>query len=73
MTTNLRLVYRDSSPAGISPYRIMDHQDHEIRWVNAFLDAQHLRCLSARSVRSYGYDLLNFARWCVNSHDLSPT
>ena len=63
MTTNLRLVYRESSPAGISPYRIVDHQDHEIAWVNAFLDAQHLRCLSSRSVRSYGYDLLNFARW----------
>jgi site-specific recombinase XerD len=63
MTTNLRLVYREPSPAGISPYRIVDHQDHEIRWVNAFLDAQHLRSLSWRSVRSYGYDLLNFARW----------
>ncbi|HYA87998.1 MAG TPA: tyrosine-type recombinase/integrase [Nitrospirota bacterium] len=63
MTTNLRLIYRESSPAGISPYRIVDHQDHEIRWANAFLDAQHLRSLSSRSVRSYGYDLLNFARW----------
>lgn len=63
MTTNLRLVYRESSPAGISPYRIVDHQDHGIRWINDFLDAQHLRSLSSRSVRSYGYDLLNFARW----------
>jgi integrase/recombinase XerD len=63
MTTNLRLVYRQSSPAGISPYRIVDRQDHGIRWINDFLDAQHLRSLSSRSVRSYGYDLLNFARW----------
>jgi len=63
MTTNLRLIYRESYPTGISPYRIIDHQHHEIRWINAFLDAQHLRCLSSRSVRSYGYDLLNFARW----------
>src|SRR5438876_8181677 len=63
MTTNLRLVYCESSPAGISPYRIVDHQDHGIRWINDFLDAQHLRSLSSRSVRSYGYDLLNFARW----------
>jgi site-specific recombinase XerD len=63
MTINLRLVYRVSSPAGISPYRIVDYQDHEIRWINDFLDAQHIRSLSPRSVRSYGYDLLNFARW----------
>ena len=63
MTTNLRLVYRESSPAGISPYRIVDHQDHGIRWINDFLDAQHLRSLSWQSLRSYGYDLLNFARW----------
>jgi site-specific recombinase XerD len=63
MTTNLRLVYRESSPAGISPYRVVDHEDQGIRWINDFLDAQHLRSLSSRSVRSYGYDLLNFARW----------
>jgi site-specific recombinase XerD len=63
MTTNLHLLYRESSPAGVSPYRIVDHQQHEIRWINAFLDSQHLRGLSARSVRSYGYDLLNFAQW----------
>jgi integrase/recombinase XerD len=63
MTTNFHLLYRESSPAGVSPYRIVDPQQHEIRWINAFLDAQHLRGLSARSVRSYGYDLLNFARW----------
>jgi integrase/recombinase XerD len=63
MTTNLRLVYRVSAPAGISPYWIVDHQEHEIRWINDFLDAQHLRNLSPRSVRSYGYDLLHFARW----------
>lgn len=63
MTTNLHLVYGKTSPAGISPYRIVDHQDQEIRWVNSFLDAQHLRCLSPQSVRSYAYDLLNFTRW----------
>jgi integrase/recombinase XerD len=63
MTTNFRLVYRVSAPAGISPYRIVDQQDHEIRWINDFLDAQHVHSFSPRSVRSYGYDLLNFTRW----------
>jgi site-specific recombinase XerD len=32
-------------------------------WANAFLDAQHLRQLSPRSLRIYAYDLLDFARW----------
>jgi integrase/recombinase XerD len=63
MTTIFRLVYRVSAPAGISPYRIVDHQDNEIRWINDFLDAQHVHSFSPCSIRSYGYDLLNFARW----------
>ncbi len=63
MTISLRLVYRVSAPAGISPYRIVDEQEREVPWVNDFLDAQHVHNFSPRSVRSYGYDLLNFARW----------
>lgn len=63
MTIKLRLVYRLSAPAGISPYRLVDDQDREIRWVNDFLDAQHVHNFPPRSVRSYGYDLLNFVRW----------
>jgi integrase/recombinase XerD len=68
-----RLVYQASFPAGISPYRILDGSNHEIRWLNRFLDAQHLRNLSPRSLRSYGYDLLNFARWwfCKKRSSLS--
>jgi integrase/recombinase XerD len=58
-----RLLYQASSPAGISPYRIYDSDHNEIAWLNRFLDAQHLRNLSPRSVRSYGYDLSNFLRW----------
>lgn len=63
MTTNFRLVCRDSVAAGRSPYRILDRQGREIAWLNDFLDAQHIRNLSPRSLRSYGYDLINFARW----------
>lgn len=58
-----RLLYQGSTPGGISPYRIYDADDREADWLNRFLDAQHLRNLSPRSVRSYGYDLLNFLRW----------
>ena len=42
----LRLVLHNSSPASISPYRLLDEQDRELTWVNDFLDAQRLRQLS---------------------------
>ncbi|MGH9631106.1 MAG: hypothetical protein ACRD7E_22595, partial [Bryobacteraceae bacterium] len=46
-----------------SPYHLLDEQNQEIAWANDFLDAQHLRQLSPRSLRAYAYDLLHFARW----------
>jgi site-specific recombinase XerD len=45
------------------PYRLLDDANHEIAWANDFLDAQHMRRLSPRSLRAYAYDLLHFARW----------
>lgn len=57
------LLYRRTSPAGISPYRVVDQRNREIPWLNEFLDAQQARGLSLRSVRAYAYDLLHFARW----------
>lgn len=59
----LFLVYRPSVLASVSPYRLLDEQGQEIGWANAFLDGQHIRQLSARSLRAYAYDLLHFARW----------
>src|SRR6516165_4835284 len=49
--------------AAACPYRLLDDADHEIAWANDFLDAQHARQLSPRSLRAYAYDLLHFARW----------
>ena len=49
--------------AAACPYRLFDDADHEIAWANDFLDAQHLRQLSPRSLRAYAYDLLHFACW----------
>jgi integrase/recombinase XerD len=71
--TTFRLHFDNNCPAGLSPYRIVDDHDRELRWINDFLDVQHLRNLSPRSLRSYGYDLLNFARWWgnVKIHPLS--
>ena len=37
-----------------------------------FLDAQHLRQLSLRSLRAYAYDLLHFARWLQARPRLFP-
>ena len=59
----LSLLHRRASPASASPYRLVDHQGHEVTWANDFLDAQCIRHLSLRSLRAYGYDLLHFARW----------
>jgi Phage integrase, N-terminal SAM-like domain len=64
----LVLLYQPAAPAGVCPYRLLDEENHEIVWVNDFLDAQHLRQLSPRSVRAYAYDLLHFARWFQSQH-----
>jgi integrase/recombinase XerD len=63
VTASFRLVYDRSVSASMSPYRILGRNDQPLRWINDFLDAQHIRGLSIRSLRAYGYDLLNFARW----------
>lgn len=47
----LFLVYRPSVLASVSPYRLLDEQGQEIGWANAFLDGQHIRQLSPRSLR----------------------
>jgi len=57
------LVYMPDSPLGLSPYRLRDRNRNEIHDVNEFLDAQATRGLSLRSLRAYGYSLLNFWRW----------
>lgn len=65
---------RGHRSAAVCPYRLLDDADHEIAWANDFLDAQHLRQLSPRSLRAYAYDLLHFARWFQSrSQTLSET
>jgi site-specific recombinase XerD len=63
LTPSFRLVHDRSATASVSPYRVLDANDRPVRWINDFLDAQHVRGLSLRSLRAYGYDLLNFVRW----------
>lgn len=57
------LVYESSASASASPFRLLDDRGQGIAWANDFLDAQHVRQLSPRSLRAYAYDLLHFARW----------
>ena len=65
---DLRLVFRDQARASVSAYRVLDGADRELDWANAFLDFQHLRGLSPRSLRAYGYDLLHFARFWAQTN-----
>lgn len=60
---SLQLTYSPATPASRCPYRLHDANGEEIGPCNQFLDAQLLRNLSPRSLRSYAYDLLHFARW----------
>jgi integrase/recombinase XerD len=62
----LALVHQPVTEDGDCPYRLLDKEGHEIAWANDFLDAQHIRQLSPRSLRAYAYDLLHFARWFQN-------
>src|SRR5579862_5270874 len=66
---NYSVLYRSSLRPSACPYRLLDGQGREIDWANSFLDAQHLRRFSLRSLRAYAYDLLHFARW--SQHPLS--
>jgi integrase/recombinase XerD len=64
----LSVIYQSAVPASASPHRVCDEKGGEIKWANAFLDAQCLRQLSPRSLRIYAYDLLDFARWFEPQH-----
>ena len=67
-----RLRYRPETARGFSAFRLFDWREKEIPEVNAFLDAQATRGLSLRSLRAYGYSLLNFWGWIVQvGRDLS--
>lgn len=59
------LVFDPWVPSGDSPYRVQGPDELASEAMNAFLDAQALRGLSVRSLRSYGYSLVNAWRWLI--------
>ncbi len=60
---NFSVAYQPAMRASASPYRLVDHQGHEVAWANHLLDANHMLQRSPRSLRAYAFDLLHFARW----------
>jgi integrase/recombinase XerD len=69
--TDFQFLFQAASQGSASPYRLFDGQGREVEWANEFLDLQHIRGLSPRSLRAYGYELLHFARWWAKA-DLGP-
>jgi integrase len=57
------LHHHPKAARGFSPYRLLNFEGTEVQEVNAFLDAQAVYGLSPRSLRAYGFSLLNFWRW----------
>jgi site-specific recombinase XerD len=61
------LAVNSKATAGMSPYRLTDARGNDIKQVNDYLDSLAVRGLSERTIRIYGYDLLNFWRWLAGS------
>jgi site-specific recombinase XerD len=61
------LVFSREVPRGYSPFRLFDRQGQEVEEVSSFLDAQAARGLSVRSLRAYGYSLLDAWHWLVRT------
>jgi len=66
------VAYLPSTPNSASPYRLLVEHGREVLWANAFLDAKHLIQCSPRSLRSYAFDLLHFARWAEPADSQPP-
>src|SRR5690349_14369227 len=55
-----------------SPYRLFDEHGRELTWANEFLDAKCQLQRSPRSLRTYAFDLLQFARWAQSTAGQLP-
>jgi integrase/recombinase XerC len=42
---------------------VVDEQEHELQWINRFLDMQCIRGIAPLTLRSYANMLLHFVRW----------
>jgi len=58
-----RTCVNPAAGASQSPYRVVDEQGVELRWLNDFLDALCIRGIRPLSLRAYAITLLHFVRW----------
>jgi integrase len=65
----LSVAYLPATRKSESPFRLLDERGREVVWANAFLDAKQLIQRSPRSLRTYAFDLLHFARWAQFAPD----
>lgn len=63
---SVRVVFDPFTPASRSPYRVLE-EGTGLDWANEFLDSQHLRGLSPRTLRAYAHDLVHIARWLAQT------
>lgn len=66
-TPELTMAFCPNTRGGFSAFRLRDNEGREVEEVNAFLDMQAARGLSPRSLRAYGYSLLNTRKWLASS------
>jgi site-specific recombinase XerD len=58
----------DRNPAR-SPFRIVEQEtNHEVDWVNRFLDRECIRRVAEISLYGYAHSLLHFVRWWESVH-----
>ena len=58
-----RTIQRTDLQASRSPFRVVDENQRELRWINRFLDALCVSGTAPLTLRSYANQLLHFVRW----------
>jgi integrase/recombinase XerD len=58
-----RTVQRTDLEASRSPFRVVDENQRELKWINRFLDVLCVNGTAPLTLRSYANQLLHFVRW----------
>lgn len=67
MISGNRLCLVEKHETGKSPFRLVSTAGGEVQETNAYLDSLATRGLSEKTMRIYGYDLLNFYKWLAGA------
>jgi hypothetical protein len=63
MMSGKHLCLVEKRETGKSPFRLISTAGGEVQETNVYLDSLAIRGLSDKTMRIYGYDLLNFYAW----------